>query len=121
MFENMEMRAVFGAELEKLMASDERIVLADADLSKANGVANIHKKFPKRAFNVGVAEANMASIAAGLAARVHSIHHYLYTVCHAAHLRSGYDLHCLCQAQREDRGLRPWSCGRDERRHAHEL
>jgi transketolase len=68
MFENMEMRAVFGAELEKLMAADERIVLVDADLSKANGVAHIRKKFPERAFNVGVAEANMASIAAGLAA-----------------------------------------------------
>jgi transketolase len=62
----MEMRAAFGAALERLMAADERIVLVDADLSKANGVAGIRKRFPERAFNVGVAEANMASIAAGL-------------------------------------------------------
>ena len=65
--DNIEMRAAFGAELERLMAADERIVLVDADLSKANGVSHIRKRFPERAFNVGVAEANMASIAAGLA------------------------------------------------------
>lgn len=64
--DNVEMRAAFGAELERLMAADERIVLVDADLSKANGVNHIRKRFPERAFNVGVAEANMASIAAGL-------------------------------------------------------
>ncbi|MBA4424239.1 MAG: transketolase, partial [Syntrophus sp. (in: bacteria)] len=67
MYENMEMRAVFASGLEKLMASDDRVVLVDADLARANGTLGIKKKFPDRAFNVGVAEQNMASVAAGLA------------------------------------------------------
>jgi transketolase len=67
MYENMEMRAVFASGLEKLMASDDRVVLVDADLARANGTLGIKRKFPDRAFNVGVAEQNMASVAAGLA------------------------------------------------------
>jgi transketolase len=68
MYENMEMRQVFGSELEKMMAQDERLVCIDADLAKADGTINIRKHFPDRAFEVGIAEQNMAAIAAGLAA-----------------------------------------------------
>jgi transketolase len=67
MYENMEMRAVFAQGLAALMAADERVVLVDADLGRANGTLGIKQKFPDRAFNVGVAEQNMASVAAGLA------------------------------------------------------
>lgn len=67
MSENREMRSVFAAGLERLMAVDERVVLIDADLGRANGTLGIKRRFPDRAFNVGVAEQNMASIAAGLA------------------------------------------------------
>jgi transketolase len=66
MYETMEMRQVFAAELDKRMATDKRICLIDADLCKANGRADLDKKYPDRAFNVGVAEANMISIAAGM-------------------------------------------------------
>jgi transketolase len=66
MYETMEMRQVFATELDKLMEKDKRICLVDADLCKANGRAELDKKYPDRAFNVGVAEANMISIAAGL-------------------------------------------------------
>lgn len=64
----MEMRAIFAAELDRLMAQDERIVVIDADLAKANGTLSLRQKYPERALDVGVAEQNMASIAAGLAA-----------------------------------------------------
>jgi transketolase len=67
MYENVEMRQVFASELEKLMATDERLVVVDADLARANGTLPIRKRFPERAFDVGVAECNMASVAAGLA------------------------------------------------------
>lgn len=67
MYENMEMKTVFASELEKLMASDDRVVLVDADLARANGTLGIRKRFPDRAFDVGVEEQNMASVAAGLA------------------------------------------------------
>jgi len=67
MYENVEMKVVFATELERLMAFDERVVLLDADLARANGVLGIRRKFPDRAFDVGLQEQNMASIAAGLA------------------------------------------------------
>ncbi len=63
----VEMRAVLANKLQSLMESDRRIVVIDADLARANGTLGIRKQFPDRAFDVGVAEANMASIAAGMA------------------------------------------------------
>ncbi|MCC8167163.1 MAG: transketolase family protein [Planctomycetes bacterium] len=63
----MEMRKVLGDTLAEMMRRDDRIVVLDADLSKANGTYPLRKEFPDRMFNVGVAEANMTGIAAGLA------------------------------------------------------
>lgn len=63
----MEMRNVLCNELEKLMETDENIVIIDADLAKANGTHKLREKFPDRALDVGIAEQNMASVAAGLA------------------------------------------------------
>jgi transketolase len=48
-------------------ASDETIVLLDADVSKSTRSRNFGKLFPDRFFNVGIAEMHMASMAAGLA------------------------------------------------------
>lgn len=62
----MEMRVVLGDCLAEMMEKDERICILDADLSKSNGTAPLYKKFPDRCFEVGIAEQNMASIAAGL-------------------------------------------------------
>lgn len=62
-----EMRKVFCDTLDKLMAADDRIVVVDSDLSKANGTHALRAKYPDRTFNVGVAEANMACVAAGMA------------------------------------------------------
>ena len=66
MFENMEMRQVFASEMEKHMAENKNIVLIDADLGKACGTFGLRSKFPDRAFDVGIAEQNMASVAAGM-------------------------------------------------------
>lgn len=62
----MEMRQVLAAELEKLMAENENIVLIDSDLSKPNGLAGLKCKFPDRAMDIGIAEQNMACVAAGM-------------------------------------------------------
>lgn len=62
----MEMRQVLAAELEKLMAENENIVLIDSDLSKPNGLAALREKFPDRAMDIGIAEQNMACVAAGM-------------------------------------------------------
>ena len=62
----MEMRQAFALELEKAMNENENIVVLNADLAKPNGMGNFSEKFPDRAINVGIAEQNMASIAAGM-------------------------------------------------------
>ena len=60
-------RAAFGEALLELGARDDRIVTLDADLSKSTMTVNFGKKFPGRAFNLGIAESNMVGVAAGLA------------------------------------------------------
>lgn len=60
-------RAAFGEALVDLGARDPRIVTLDADLSKSTMTAAFAKKFPDRAFNLGIAESNMIGIGAGLA------------------------------------------------------
>lgn len=62
----MAMRDVLCEELAKLMQNDEKVVVIDADLAKADGTYNLRKAFPSRAFDVGIAEANMTSIAGGM-------------------------------------------------------
>ncbi len=62
----MEFRQVFFNELERLMKENDKIVVLDADLAKPNGTFNLYQEFPDRCYNVGIAEANMMSIAAGL-------------------------------------------------------
>ncbi len=64
----MEFRKALFQALSTLMEQDERICVLDADLAKPNGTHPLYEKFPKRCYNVGIAEANMASIAAGLSA-----------------------------------------------------
>ena len=62
----MEMRAVYAECLAEMMEKDKHVVVLDADLSKASGTRKLYDRFPKQMFDCGVAEQNMASIAAGL-------------------------------------------------------
>ncbi|MFZ9628656.1 MAG: transketolase family protein [Ilumatobacteraceae bacterium] len=59
---------VFGEELADLADDDERIVVVTADLAKANRAVDFSARHPDRFFNLGIAEKNMISVAAGLAA-----------------------------------------------------
>ncbi len=61
-------REAYGKTLAKLICEDERIVVLDADLTKSTKTNDAKKACPERHFNIGIAEANMMSIAAGLAA-----------------------------------------------------
>lgn len=58
---------VAGEELAELGESDPRVVVLTADLAGANRTIDFAARHPDRFFNVGVAEQNMVSIAAGLA------------------------------------------------------
>lgn len=58
---------VAGTELADLADADDRIVVLTADLAHANRTIDFAIRHPARFFNVGVAEQNMLSIAAGMA------------------------------------------------------
>lgn len=60
------LREVFGEALRELGAENEKVVVLDADLSGATRSILFGQAYPDRFFNVGIAEANMVSIAAGL-------------------------------------------------------
>lgn len=64
----MEFRKVLCQELAALMRENDKIVILDADLAKPDGIYPLFQEFPDRCFQVGIAEANMASICAGLSA-----------------------------------------------------
>ncbi len=62
----MEMRAVYAECLAKMMEEDRHVCVLDADLAKASGTRALYERFPEQMFDCGVAEQDMASIAAGL-------------------------------------------------------
>lgn len=66
--EAREMRVVYAETLIRLAEQNPDIVILEADLMKATATGIFQKRFPERAFNIGVAEANMLGIAAGLSA-----------------------------------------------------
>lgn len=61
-------RESYGNALVELGKEHEDIVVLDADLAGSTKTGMFKKVYPERHFNCGIAEANMASIAAGLAA-----------------------------------------------------
>lgn len=64
----MEFRKVLCNKLSALMKENDKIVILDADLSKPDGIYPLFVEFPERCFQVGIAEANMAGLCAGLSA-----------------------------------------------------
>ncbi|MDC4232505.1 transketolase family protein [Actinomyces sp. B33] len=68
MSEVIATRVAYGRELEALGAENPLITVLDADLSICTMTMYFAEKFPERFFNVGIAEANMVGIGAGMAA-----------------------------------------------------
>ena len=60
-------RKSYGEALLELGRENENVVVLDADLSNATKTSLFAKEFPKRFFDMGIAEANMIGTAAGLA------------------------------------------------------
>ena len=65
--ELVSMRDVYGDELVRLGAVYPDLVVLDSDVSSSTKTIFFSQEYPERFFNVGVAEANMVDIAAGLA------------------------------------------------------
>lgn len=68
MAKNLGTRDVYGEVLVRLGQQNPNIVVLDADLSCSTRTAKFGKAFPERFFNMGIAEQDMISTAAGLAA-----------------------------------------------------
>ena len=60
-------RAAFGEAILELAAKNQRIVVVNADLGKSTMTQKFAETYPERAFNVGIAEANLIGIGSGLA------------------------------------------------------
>lgn len=61
-------REAYGKALAKIIVENENIIVLDADLSKSTKTVDAKIACPERHLNMGIAEGNMMSVAAGLAA-----------------------------------------------------
>jgi len=62
------MREVYCDTLIELALENDDIIALDSDLMSSSGMKPFFQRFPDRAFNCGIAEANMIGISAGLSA-----------------------------------------------------
>jgi transketolase len=65
---NTQLRDVFGAALLEVAQKDSMVVALDGDLGNSNGAALMRQNIPGRFFNLGIAEANLVGVGAGMAA-----------------------------------------------------
>ena len=65
--ETSNLRESYGMTLVELGRTDQRIVVLEADLGKSTRSCLFKDQFPERYFEMGIAEQNMTSTAAGLA------------------------------------------------------
>ena len=66
--EKLAQRNYYGKALAELAATNPNVVVIDADLAGSTKTSDFQKVCPERFVEVGIAEANMIGIAAGLAA-----------------------------------------------------
>ena len=62
------LRESFGRAITELAATDERIIVLDADVAGGTGLHHFRKAYPDRFIQCGIAEQNMIAMAGGLAA-----------------------------------------------------
>lgn len=67
MADKIATREAYGDALAEFGATNENIVVLDADLAEATKTIKFKKKFPERFFDCGIAENNMFGVCAGLA------------------------------------------------------
>ncbi len=68
MADKKAIRDAYGEVLAKLGEENDNIIALEADVGSSSKSILFGKRFPDRYFNVGIAEANMAAMAAGFAA-----------------------------------------------------
>lgn len=85
---------VFSKVMTDLGRRDEKLVAITAAMEDGTGLAEFHKRYPKRFFDVGIAEGHAVTFAAGLAA---AGMHPVFAV-YSSFLQRGYDqmIHDVC-------------------------
>jgi transketolase len=68
LMETKEMRAAYVETITALAEKNKNIVLLEADLMSCTNTGSFKKAYPDRLINMGIAEANMIGVAAGLSA-----------------------------------------------------
>ena len=83
-----------GTQLEAFARTDEKTVVITAAMPQGTGVQNYSELYPKRFFDVGIAEEHAVTFAAGLARGGLKP----YFVVYSTFLQRGYDqaLHDVC-------------------------
>ena len=88
---SLQTAEIYGQALVELGEKHPEVVALTADLAKSTKIGDFMKKFPDRFFNVGIAEANMFGVAAGMARA--GLVPYLSTFSQFASFRSADQLH----------------------------
>ncbi len=65
---NVSYSETFGSSLVRLAEEDESIVAITAAMASGTGLENFSQRYPQRFFDVGIAEQNAVTMAAGMAA-----------------------------------------------------
>ena len=98
------LRQAYGEALLRHAGNNPLAAVLDADLAKSTMSALFRDAYPKRFYQVGVAEANMATMAAGMAAAglkpfVHTFATFISSLCYlAAKSLIGYSGYPVCFA-----------------------
>ena len=61
-----ELRKVFADTLARMMDQNKDVVYLEADLGGAIGTTRLFREYPKQAFDLGIMEANMVCVGAGM-------------------------------------------------------
>lgn len=86
--------SVFGETICEMAENNKKITAITAAMPDGTGLLNFHKKFPKRFFDVGIAEQHAVTFAAGLAVEGHIPVVAIYST----FLQRGFDqvIHDVC-------------------------
>lgn len=119
MLESQEMRKVYCDTMIALAKEDPRIVDVEADLTGAHGMKPFKAAYPDRSFNVGIAEANMVGVAAGLSAcgKIPFVHSFATFASRRCFDQIAISM--LRRAERQNRRLRSGRRRGTQRRYAH--
>lgn len=103
-----EMRDAYGAALADLLQTNDKIMILDSDLGGASFFIRFKKTHPEHFIDVGICEANMFGVAAGLSMMgVYAFCSHHVCLRHPESAGSGLYLLCILQEYGQHLCFRP--------------